>query len=107
DPRAIRDRAMIELLYATGLRVSELVTLRIHEVHLDEGVVRTTGKGTKTRLVPVGEVALERLRAYLGAARSELLDRATRRGLQRLPNEVFISARGRRMTRQAFWKNLK
>jgi integrase/recombinase XerD len=106
DPRAVRDAAMIELIYASGLRVTELVTLRVADVDLERGVVRTTGKGSKTRLVPVGEEAIARLRLYLDTARPELLDRATRRGLRRLPATLFVTARGRGMTRQGFAKNL-
>lgn len=107
DPRAVRDRAMLELLYGAGLRVSELIRLKVSDVALDGGVVRATGKGERTRLIPVGEVAIDALRAYLAAARGELIDRATRRGLRRPPAELFVTARGRGMTRQAMWKNLK
>ena len=107
NPLKIRDSAMIELLYATGMRVSELVGLRLSDVDLLRGFVRATGKGNKTRLVPIGEHAMERLRTYLDVARPELIDRATRRGLRRLPNTFFITARGRGMTRQAFWKIIK
>jgi integrase/recombinase XerD len=106
-PHAIRDGAMLELLYATGLRVSELVGLKISELDQDRGVVRVTGKGSKTRLVPVGEHALARLHHYLEIGRPAFLERATKRGLRRLPAEIFITARGRGMTRQGFWKNLK
>jgi integrase/recombinase XerD len=106
-PHALRDAAMLELLYATGLRVSELVNLKISELDLDRGVVRVTGKGSKTRLVPVGEHAIARLNRYMEVGRTGFLDRATKRGLRRLPAEVFITSRGRRMTRQGFWKNLK
>ena len=107
DPRAVRDRAMLELLYGAGLRVSELVTLEIGDVSLDGGVVRARGKGQKTRLVPVGEEALAALRAWLSGPRGELIDRATRRGLRRVPSALFVTSRGRGMTRQAMWKNLK
>lgn len=107
DPRRLRDAAMIELCYASGLRASEVVGLKVSELDLDRGVVRVTGKGRKTRVVPVGEPAVRRLRDWLERGRPELLDRATRGGLRRLPAEVFVSARGRSLTRQAFWKNLK
>ena len=107
DPRAVRDAAMFELLYGAGLRVSELVGLRRSDVDLDLGVVRATGKGRKTRVVPVGEYAVQAIRTYLEIARPELLDRATRRGLRRLPDALFVSAQGRGLTRQAVWKNLK
>jgi len=107
DPRAIRDAAMIELLYGAGLRVSELVALRLGDVDLNRGVLRTTGKGRKTRVVPLGDFARERIEQYLAIARPELLDRATRRGLRRLPAELFVTARGKGMTRQGFAKKLK
>jgi len=107
DPRALRDRAMIELLYATGLRVSELIGLGLQDVDRHAGLVRATGKGLKTRLVPAGEAALAALEDYLERGRPELLARATRRGLRRLPGALFITARGKGMTRQACWKNLK
>jgi len=107
DPRAVRDRAMLELLYGAGLRVSELVTLEVGDVSLDSGIVRARGKGDKTRLVPIGEEALAALQAWLAGPRAELIDRATRRGLRRLPSALFVTARGRGMTRQGMWKNLK
>ena len=107
DPRGLRDAAMIELLYATGLRVSELITIRMSEMDLNRGLVRTTGKGQKTRLVPMGEMAVKRLQLYLEISRPELIRRATRRGLRRVPDTVFITARGKGMTRQGFAKNLK
>ncbi len=107
DPRGLRDAAMIELLYATGLRVSELVDLRMSEVDLNRGLVRATGKGQKTRIVPIGEMALQRIQAYLEVSRPELIRRATRKGLRRVPDALFITARGKGMTRQGFAKNLK
>ncbi len=99
-PRGLRDRAMIELLYATGLRVSELVALKLHEVSLNMGVVRVFGKGTKERLVPLGEVAREWLEKYLSGARPALLQ-----GMA--CDAVFVTARGAGMTRQMFWTLLK
>ncbi|MEC9073489.1 MAG: tyrosine recombinase, partial [Myxococcota bacterium] len=107
EPRPVRDRAMLELLYATGLRVSELVGLKLSDVDMNRGVVRTTGKGSKTRIVPMGDHARERLRVYLDRSRPELLERASRRGLRRPPPALFISARGKGLTRQGFWKALK
>lgn len=92
----LRDRAMLETLYATGLRVSELVNLRMSEVSLTEGVVRVTGKGSKTRLVPLGEEALDWIARYSGEARPVLLD-------GRLSDSLFVTQRGGAMTRQAFW----
>ncbi len=96
----LRDRAMLETLYATGLRVSELVLLTIMEVNLDVGVVRVIGKGNKERLVPLGEQAVSCLRSYLDIARPEILK-------QRTSDAIFVTARGRGMTRQAFWHLIK
>ena len=98
--KGVRNRAMIELMYASGLRVSELIGLRMLEVSLNDGVLRVTGKGSKTRLVPFGENAGEWLTRYLGKARGELL-----RG--RVCDEVFVTARGAGMTRQMFWHVIK
>jgi integrase/recombinase XerD len=95
-----RDRAMLETLYATGLRVSELVGLKLHEVNFDMGVVRVFGKGNKERLVPLGEEAIDSMRRYLAEARPELLDK-------RQSNDLFVTARGSAMTRQAFWQLIK
>lgn len=97
----LRDRAMLELLYATGLRVTELVSLRLDELNLTMGVVRVTGKGEKDRLVPMGEEAVHWLEEYLETARSTLL-----RG-KGLVDEVFVTRRGSGMTRQAFWYLIK
>ena len=96
----MRDRTMFEVLYATGLRVSELVTLTVAQVSLDMGVVRVMGKGSKERLVPLGEEALDWLRRYLQEARKELL------GTQ-LSDALFVTARGAGMTRQMFWYLIK
>ena len=95
-PLGLRDRAMLETLYATGLRVSELVNLKLHEVGFNEGVLRVLGKGSKERLVPLGEVALDWLRRYLEESRPEILD-----GQQ--SDAMFVTARGGAMTRQMFW----
>ena len=96
----LRDRALLELLYATGLRVSELVGVKLFELSLQDGVVRTLGKGAKERLVPLGEVAAEWLQRYLDAARGEILkDRAC--------DEVFVTGRGTGMTRQMAWTLIK
>jgi integrase/recombinase XerD len=100
DPRTAagrRDRAMLELLYATGLRVSELVSLELNDVNLETRVLVARGKGAKERLVPVGAPAAEAVRAYLATARGPLL-----RG--RRSKDLFVTPRGRRMTRQAFAK---
>ena len=99
-PLGLRDRAMIETLYATGLRVSELIQLKLHEVSFDMGVLRVLGKGSKERLVPLGEVALDWLQRYLDTARADILQ-----GQQ--SDAIFITARGDAMTRQAFWQLIK
>lgn len=96
----LRDRAMLEVLYATGLRVSELVSLTLSQMNLNQGLVRVIGKGDKERLVPLGEEAVAWLYRYLGEARGALLRR-------RVTDAVFVTARGGPMTRQAFWHNLK
>ena len=95
--RGMRDRAMIETLYATGLRVSELVGLKLGQVSLDMGVVRVIGKGSKERLVPLGAEADRWIERYLSAARGELLG-------MRTSDALFVTARGGAMTRQAFWQ---
>jgi integrase/recombinase XerD len=96
----LRDRAMLELLYATGLRVSELIGLRLFELSLNDNVVRVLGKGAKERLVPLGEAAAEWLAQYLLTARGELLG-------QHVSDALFITARGAGMTRQMFWALVK
>jgi integrase/recombinase XerD len=100
QPIGMRDRAMLELLYACGLRVSELVGLKVTEVSLQEGVIRVTGKGSKTRLVPMGEEAVEWLGQYLKTSRPEILQK-------RLSDSLFVTQRGTAMTRQAFWYLIK
>jgi integrase/recombinase XerD len=100
DPRALRDRAMIELLYASGLRVSELCGLEMPAVNLELGVVRVFGKGRKERMVPAGSEAIAALRTYLEEGRPALLKgRASR--------YFFVTAKGTCLTRQGFWKLLK
>ncbi|GLQ50248.1 tyrosine recombinase XerD [Dyella flava] len=96
----LRDRAMFELMYASGLRVSELVELPLAALNPRQGVLRVTGKGGKDRLVPVGEVALERIQAYLAEVRPVLA-----KGRQ--PAALFLSKRGEGMTRQMFWTLVK
>jgi integrase/recombinase XerD len=96
----VRDKTMLELLYATGLRVSELVGLTVQQVNLRQGVVRVTGKGNKERLVPMGEEANLWLERYLSSARSEILNHA-------LTDAMFPSNRGKAMTRQTFWHMVK
>jgi integrase/recombinase XerD len=100
DPVGLRDRAMLELLYACGLRVSELVSIKVVEVSLSDGVVRVTGKGSKTRLVPMGEEATDWISRYIREARSTILQK-------RLSDALFVTNRGEAMTRQAFWYLIK
>ncbi len=99
-PLGMRDRTMFEVLYATGLRVSELVTLRIAQVSMDMGVVRVMGKGSKERLVPLGEEALDWLRRYLAEGRAVLL-------AGKVSDALFVTARATAMTRQMFWYLIK
>lgn len=99
-PRGLRDRAMLELLYATGLRVSELVSLRADQINLRQGVLRVTGKGGKDRLVPLGEEAQDWLERYVTQARPLLV-----RG--RITDAIFVTARAVGMTRQMFWVMVK
>ncbi len=101
DDIGLRDRAMLELLYATGLRVSELVTLEHKQINLQQGVVRVIGKGNKERLVPMGDEAVAWISQYLAEARSELMKS---RGVS---NSLFVTRRGSGMTRQAFWYLIK
>jgi len=96
----LRDRAMLETLYATGLRVTELVLLGVTQIDLNAGVVRVTGKGQRERLVPLGEEALTWIEEYLSIARPDLLK-------GRACDSVFVTARGKAMTRQAFWHLIK
>ncbi len=100
DALEYRDRAMLELLYACGLRVSELVGLQMSEINLNQGVVRIFGKGGKERLVPMGEEALAWIRGFLSGARRELLG-------EKRTEAVFPTRRGNAMTRQAFWYRIK
>ena len=96
----LRDRAMLETLYASGLRVTELVTLKVAQVSLDMGVVRVMGKGSKERLVPLGETASDVIQRYLDAARIDILG-------HKKSDDMFITQRGRAMTRQMFWHIVK
>jgi integrase/recombinase XerD len=99
-PLGMRDRTMFEVLYAAGLRVSELVNLKIFEVSLDQGVVRVMGKGSKERLVPLGEEAVDWVRRYSKQERPEILKK-------KASDYLFVTERGSAMTRQAFWQNIK
>ncbi len=100
EPAGLRDKAMLELLYACGLRVSELVNIKTTEVSIHDAVVRVTGKGSKTRLVPMGEEAADWISNYLREARPVLLQK-------RLCDALFVTNRGTEMTRQAFWYLIK
>lgn len=99
-PLGLRDRTMLEVLYATGLRVSELVSLRITQLSMDMGVVRVMGKGSKERLVPLGEESLDWLRRYLADGRGVLL-------AGKISDALFVTVRGESMTRQMFWYLIK
>src|SRR5262245_13166750 len=99
-PLGLRDRAMIELLYATGLRVTELVGVRLGDLHLAEHYLTCIGKGNKERLVPIGEQAADWIRKYQSTARRERLKR-------RASPRLFVNARGGPLTRVGFWKILK
>ena len=100
EPIGLRDRAMLELLYACGLRVTELVGVKVTEVSLSDGVVRITGKGSKTRLVPMGEEAVDWISRYLSEARPAILQK-------RLCDALFVTNRADEMTRQGFWYLIK
>ncbi len=95
-----RDRTMLELLYATGVRVSELVDLKLSQLGMTQGCLRVIGKGNKERLTPMGEIALDWLERYLQGARQEIL-------AGRHSDYVFVTRRGKSMTRQAFWHIIK
>ena len=100
SPLGLRDRAMLEMLYATGLRVTELVTLKFGQVSTDAGVVRVIGKGSKERLVPIGEVAIEWLERYQRDSRPAML-------AGRVTDDLFVTVLGRAMTRRMFWGLIK
>ena len=99
-PSGLRDKAMFEVLYATGIRVSELVNLSLPDVNLDSGFIRCMGKGSKERLVPLGSVAIRALRDYLSLGRPKFIR-------SRDVRAVFVNHHGRQLTRQGFWKLLK
>lgn len=96
----IRDRALLETMYATGLRVSELVNLTGDNLHLDMGFIQTLGKGNKERIIPIGDVAIDWLNVYLKQVRNKLVKDSNEK-------HVFVNAHGRQLTRQGVWKNLK
>ena len=99
-PEGIRDLAMLEVLYATGIRVSELIGLKLNEVNFEMGFVIVYGKGSKERIVPIGEKAQEKLKTYMAQSRPSLLK-------SREAKELFVTRRGGGMTRQGFWKLIK
>ncbi|AOE50258.1 site-specific tyrosine recombinase XerD [Kangiella sediminilitoris] len=99
-PIGLRDKAMLELLYSSGLRITELISMEVNQIGFIQGVMRVIGKGNKERLVPIGEEALSAVRAYLKYGRPELASNA--------PNDwLFLSTRGSIMTRQTFWYRIK
>lgn len=98
--RGIRDSAMLELLYAAGLRVSELVKVRLAEINLDVGYIVTLGKGSKQRVIPISDIAVDKIKKYLREARPPLLK-------GKASPYLFVTSSGREMTRQGFWKKLK
>jgi integrase/recombinase XerD len=97
----LRDRCMLELMYSSGLRVSELVGLELNQINQNLGLVRLTGKGNKERVVPVGEEALDWLRKYLRESRPSLVKPQIK------SDALFLSSRGQGITRQAFWQHIK
>lgn len=96
----LRDRAMLELIYATGLRISEIINLKLEDLHLTMGTLQTLGKGHKERIVPVGDEAIKWVNCYLEEARPKLLK-------QKRSNYLFLNFHGNNLTRQGVWKNLK
>lgn len=96
----LRDRAMLELMYATGLRISEIINLKFEDLHLTMGTLQTLGKGHKERIVPVGDEAIKWVNRYLEEARPKLLK-------QKRSNYLFLNFHGNNLTRQGVWKNLK
>jgi integrase/recombinase XerD len=99
NPRGLRDKALISVLYATGLRVTELISLKLSNLHLEEGYVTCTGKGAKERVVPIGHEAADWVRRYMAEGRPRLLKRAS--------PWLFVNARGGPLSRVGFWKLLK
>lgn len=100
DNFSYRNKAMLELMYATGLRVSELINLKVYDVNLDEALVKTMGKGSKERIIPVGDYALSALRVYIEEYRSSLFKKE-------INDYLFLNNHGKKMTRQGFFKIIK
>src|SRR5699024_4008846 len=101
EPLDLRNKAMVELLYATGLRVTELISLTTSDIHLTMGFVRCLGKGSKERIVPLGDLATEAMEQYLSEARPQLTKRNEDESV------IFVNQHGRPLSRQGFWKILK
>ncbi len=100
SPSGLRDKAMLELLYATGIRVSELVSLNLEDVNLNMGLVKCFGKGSKERIVPLGSIAIKSINHYIDNGRNRL-------GKKVANNSLFLNHHGRRLSRQGFWKIIK
>ena len=100
DNYAYRNKAMLELLYATGLRVSELVNLKVYDINLEEAIIKTMGKGSKERIIPLGDYALSALRIYIEEYRSSLFKKE-------INDYLFLNNHGKKMTRQGFFKIIK
>jgi len=100
-PLSLRNKAMLELLYATGLRVSEMIGLKLEDLHLTMGFVQCMGKGSKERIVPLGDTAIKVLEEYIETARKELVKK------NKQENALFLNQHGRPLSRQGFWKILK
>ncbi|ABO49634.1 tyrosine recombinase XerD subunit [Desulforamulus reducens MI-1] len=101
DPAGLRDKAMLELIYATGIRVSEMVSLNLPDVELDMGYIKCFGKGAKERIIPLGSVAIRYIREYLERSRVKLTKGKTEH------QALFVNVQGKRLTRQGFWKIIK
>jgi integrase/recombinase XerD len=100
DVSGMRDKAMLEVIYATGIRVSELMSLNVGDIHLDAGFIRCLGKGSKERMIPLGSVAVRHVERYLAESRPKLVR-------QNGESSMFVNQHGNRLTRQGFWKILK
>ncbi|WLR43808.1 site-specific tyrosine recombinase XerD [Bacillus carboniphilus] len=101
SPFGYRDKAMLELLYATGIRVSEMINLDLNDVHLQMGFIRCTGKGNKERIVPIGQTASDAINRYIEKGRGKLVKTSNK------TKALFVNHHGNRISRQGFWKNLK
>jgi integrase/recombinase XerD len=101
-PLGLRDRTLLETLYSTGMRVSEIIHIQLTDIHLDMGFIQTIGKGNKERIVPIGEVAEEWLQRYLQEGRPKLV-----KDEEAAQNYLFVNNHGKPLSRQGVWKNLK